>query len=73
MGTLTNAIRTLFGWQPRGSYNQIVNANKVVFSSFGKDFTASDMVKTAIHRVAEEISKCTIKSVIETQSPAALL
>ncbi len=73
MGTLTNAIRTLFGWQPRGSYNQIVNANKVVFSSFGKDFTASDMVKTAIHRVAEEISKCTIKSVIETQSPRRVI
>ncbi len=69
MGTLTNAIQTLLGWERAGKYNRIVNANKVVFSSFGKDFTASDIVKTAIHRVAEEISKCTIKSVIETRNP----
>lgn len=69
MGTLKNAIQTLLGWDRAGNYNRIVNANTVVFSSFGKDVTASDIVKTAIHRVAEEVSKCNIKSAVEMQNP----
>lgn len=69
MGTAINAIHNLLGWDRAGKYNSIVNANKVVFSAFGKDVTASDIVKTAIHRVAEEVSKCSIKSVVEMQNP----
>lgn len=69
MGTVKNAIQNLLGWDRAGNQNRIVNANKVVFSSFGKSITASDIVKTAIHRVAEEVSKCSVKSVIEMQNP----
>ena len=69
MNTIKTAIHNLLGWDRAGNYNRIVSANKVVFSSFGKDYTASDIVKTAIHRVADEISKCSLKSVIETHNP----
>ena len=69
MSTLKNAIHNLLGWDRPTAYNRVVNANTVLFSSFGKDVTASDIVKTAIHRVCEEVSKCSIKSVTETQNP----
>lgn len=69
MSTLKNAIHNLLGWDSPHTYNRVVNANSVLFSSFGKDITASDIVKTAIHRVCEEVSKCSIKSVTETHSP----
>lgn len=69
MSTLKNAIHYLLGWDRPTAYNRVVNANTVLFSSFGKDVTASDIVKTAIHRVCEEVSKCSIKSVTETQNP----
>ena len=44
-----------------------------MFSSFGKDITASDIVKTAVHRVAEEVSKCNLKSVTEAQNPRRII
>ena len=70
MGTLNNAIHNLLGWSKASVYNsQLINANKVVFSSYGRDIHTSDIVKTAIHRVCEEVSKCKIKSVIEHQNP----
>lgn len=73
MGTLKNAIQSLLGWDRASNYNRIVNANTVVFSSFGKDITASDIVKTAVHRVAEEVSKATLKSVVEAQNPRRII
>lgn len=70
MGTFNNAIHNLLGWSRTKSYSsQIINANKVVFSSYGSDIHVSDIVKTAIHRVCEEVSKCKIRSVIEHSSP----
>lgn len=70
MGTLKNAIHNLLGWdKTRVIDSRFINANKVVFSSYGKDVHVSDIVKTAVHRVAEEVSKCKIKSVIEYQNP----
>lgn len=69
MSTLKNAIHNLLGWDRPQSYNRVINANSVLFSSFGKDITASDIIKTAIHRVCEEVSKCSIKSVTETHTP----
>lgn len=73
MGTLKNAIQSLLGWDRESNYNRIINANSVVFSSFGKDITASDIVKTAVHRVAEEVSKCNLKSVTEAQNPRRII
>lgn len=70
MGTLKNAIWNLLGWDKSSIYgSRVINANKVMFSSYGNDIHVSDMVKTAIHRVAEEVSKCNIKSVIEHAEP----
>ena len=70
MGTVLMAIQSLLGWDKSSVYNKrFVNANSVLFSSFGNDITASDIVKTAIHRVAEEVSKCNLKSIIEHQNP----
>ncbi len=68
MSTLKNAIYDLLGWNNR-THNRVIDANKVLFTSFGNDFRASDIVKTAIHRVCEEVSKCNIKSVIEQSNP----
>lgn len=69
MSTIKNAIQNLLGWGKPNNYNRVVNSNAALFSSFGKDITASDIVKTAIHRVCEEVSKCSIKSVTELQNP----
>lgn len=70
MGTIKKAIENLLGWNKANiTTNKFINANQVVFSSFGKDITANDIVKTAIHRVAEEVSKCNIKSVLEKNNP----
>lgn len=69
MGTFKNAIANLLGLDNSLRSNRYVTANKVIFSSFGNDIKYSDIVKTAIHRVAEAVSKCDIKSVIERQNP----
>ena len=50
-------------------YNKLVTASAPVFTSYGRDIMLSDIVKTAIHRVAEEVSKCSFKSVVEKQNP----
>lgn len=73
MSTIKNAIQNLLGWDRPNTYNRVVAANSVLFTSFGKDVTASDIVKTAIHRVCEEVSKCTIKSVTELQNPHSVV
>ena len=66
---LKQAIENLLGWNKANTYARRFVNNQVLFSSFGVDIHKSDMVKTAIHRVCEEVSKCNIKSVIEKQNP----
>lgn len=66
---LKQAIENLLGWGKLKIYGRQFVNNQVLFSSFGNDIHKSDIVKTAIHRVAEEVSKCNIKSVIEKQNP----
>lgn len=74
LSTLKNAIYGLLGWNKAGPYGQrLFNANTTLFTSFGKDIHASDIVKTAIHRVAEEVSKCNLKSVVEVQNPHRIM
>lgn len=73
MGTIKKAIENLLGWTRTNTFsNKFITANQVLFSSFGNDITASDIIKTAIHRVAEEVSKCNIKSVIEKSNPKTI-
>lgn len=69
MGTFKSAIQNLLGWDKTTLNNRFITANNVLFSSYGKDIRASDIVKTAIHRVAEAVSKCDIKSVINKENP----
>lgn len=70
MKTLDNAIHNLLGWsRGSGCRHSFIDGNKVLFTSYGRDIHASDIVATAIHRVCEEVSKCSLSSVIETQSP----
>lgn len=69
MGTLNSAIHNLLGWSKTRVHKSRLIGNSVVFSSYGQDIRVSDIVKTAIHRVCEEVSKCKIKSVIEHQNP----
>lgn len=73
MGTIKKAISALLGLDQRlTAYNQTINANSVLFSSFGRDICASDIVKTAIHRVCSEVKKCSLKSVIEKDNPRSV-
>ena len=70
MGTFKTAIENLLGYNKTTFLaNKFLNANNVVFSSYGSDIHVSDIVKTAIHRVCEEVSKCSIKSVVEYRNP----
>jgi hypothetical protein len=70
LGKLKNAIRKLFGLDKTTIHNsRFVSANKVVFSSCGNDIRSSDMVKTAIHRVADAVSKCKLRSVVIKTNP----
>lgn len=70
MGTFKTAIENLLGYNKTNFFaNKLLNANNVVFSSYGSDIHVSDIVKTAIHRVCEEVSKFSIKSVVEYRNP----
>ena len=47
----------------------LVNGIMPVFTQFGEDIFASDVVANALHTIARETSKCIVKSVRETYSP----
>ena len=70
MGKLKTTIKNLLGWGQKRIYgSRIFNANNVLFTSYGCDIHANDIVATAIHRVCEEVSKCKLKSIIEHNNP----
>jgi hypothetical protein len=70
LGTL-NEIKNLLGWgqNPARQYSKYIAAGAPLITVFGRDIMASDIVKAAIHRIAEATSKCVLKSVIEKNSP----
>lgn len=72
MGTF-DKVAQILGWKTgttgSSSYNTYFSNGKPVFSSFGKDVFASDIVATAVHRVAEAVSKCAPRSVIQKTVP----
>ena len=62
MGVLKTAIQNLLGCGKNNVYSsRFINANNVLFTSYGSDIHASDIVATALHRVCEEVSKCKLK------------
>ena len=73
MNTVKNAIQTLLGWHRQSVYSSRFINNSVAFSSFGNDVHYSDIVKTAIHRVASEVAKCDLRSVTERQNPRQIV
>ena len=48
--------------------NRLISLDSPIISNFGKDIYASDIVKTAVHRIAEEVSKAYLRSVIQKVS-----
>lgn len=71
MSTLATIGKLLFGGQSPGKkYSRIISTDAPLFSTFGRDISASDIVKTAIHRIAEAASKCVLRSVVEKTQPA---
>lgn len=73
MGTINDVGSILFGKLSDKALNKLyskyVTTGAPVFSSYGNDIMLSDIVKTAIHRVAEAASKSILKSIIEKNAP----
>lgn len=49
----------------QNSFNRLISLDGPLISNFGKDIYVSDIVKTAVHRIAEEVSKSYLRSVIQ--------
>lgn len=58
-------IKSIFPVSRKKLYNSWISDNNAIFSSFGNDIYMSDFVNNAIDRIASEISKIDIKSVVE--------
>ncbi|MFY9378916.1 MAG: phage portal protein, partial [Acutalibacteraceae bacterium] len=58
-------IKSIFPTSRKKLYNSWISDNNAIFSSFGNDIYMSDFVNNAIDRIASEISKIDIKSVVE--------
>lgn len=56
----------MFGQDGKAHYRAWLTNSQPIFSSFGKDIYLSDFVNNAIDRVASEISKIDIKSIVKT-------
>lgn len=70
MNVFKRSIQKLISWaMPTDSRERYIWENAVIFSQFGREYRASDIVRTAIYRVAEEVSKCKLKSVVERGTP----
>lgn len=64
MGVL-NYLKYVFGKDGRAQYQAWLLNSQPIFSSFGRDIYLSDFVNNAIDRVASEISKIEIRSVVQ--------
>ncbi len=61
----TNYIKSIFPSGRKAVYSSLLNDERAIFTSFGKDIYMSDFVNNAIDRIASEVSKIEIKSVVE--------
>lgn len=59
-------------WKNRRFVQGVLNDNRAVFSSFGRDLYLSDIVNNCIDRVATEISKIDVRSVISVEDKIAI-
>ena len=74
MGTLDKIAKILNMDKPAHGVprSQFVNFGAPLFSTQSRDIFASDIVKTAIHRIAEAVSKCVLRSVIVQDNPRSV-
>ena len=63
---LSKAVQAYRDWRYKAVLHGIFNDSRPVFTSFGKDIYASDVVNNCIDRIATEISKMNVMSVVET-------
>lgn len=68
MGVLNNFIQHVFPEKAKSRYMAWLTDSQPIFTSFGKNIYLSDFVNNAIDRVASEISKIDIKSVVQTEN-----
>lgn len=65
MGVL-NYLKGVFGQPGRAQHSAWLTNSAPIFTSFGRDIYLSDFVNNAIDRVASEISKIEIKSIVQS-------
>lgn len=65
---LSKAVEAYRNWKYRRMMQGIFSDGRPVFTSFGKDIYASDVVNNCIDRIATEISKINVMSVVETEA-----
>lgn len=64
---LMKYLRGVFGRDKESMYAAWLTDSVPIFSSFGNDVYLSDFVNNAVDRIASEISKITIKSIIQNE------
>jgi hypothetical protein len=72
MGVL-NYLKGVFGQPGRSRYSIWLTDSQPVFRAFGQDVYLSDFVNNAIDRIASEISKIEIKSVVQADNSVRVL
>ena len=65
---LSQAVRAYKNWKYKRMIHGILNDGRPVFSEFGGDIYASDVVNNCIDKIATEISKINVMSVVENGS-----
>lgn len=69
MNRIQSFLCSVFPKYKERVYSRMYQGNSPVFTSFGEDIYISDIVKQALHAIALETSKITLKSVIEKDIP----
>lgn len=63
---LSKVVQKYRNWKYKSMLQGIFSDARPVFSDFGRDIYASDVVNNCIDRIAKEISKMNVMSVVET-------
>ena len=61
-------LKSVFGQNGQAQYESWITNSQPIFSSFGNNIYLSDFVNNAIDRVASEISKIEVKSIVQNGS-----
>lgn len=69
---ITGLLNKYHAWKNRRFVQGVLNDNRAVFTSFGKDIYLSDIVNNCIDRIATEISKIDVRSVISVEDKIAI-